>query len=135
MITKNDMLNMTDMQLLELVENAKGHTGKEFQAHCDTDFSYSVLLNELRNRGYENGWYKPSSTIVEPVKETEYIYLEELEAHGRCVKTSFDIGEDTLEKWRKMTSMMARKGRILEIAMIRFMDSLDSGELDFRWKK
>ena len=136
MLTKERLKEMPDNELLELVTKAKGNTGKEFKTHFKTDFSYSVVLGELRNRGYENGWYKAGDSAVVAQKKTEYIYLEDLEAsNGEVKKTSFDISKKTLERWRRMTSMISHKSKILELAMNRFMDELDSGKMDFRWKR
>lgn len=136
MITQNDLTKMSDEELLDLVKKAKGHTGTDFKEFCSTDFAYTTLLNELRARGYENGWYKQNGLTVSDQKKIEFIYLEDLDlTNGETKKTSFDVSSETLLRWRKMTSAMAHKGRILEIAMIRFLDALDAGEIDFRWKR
>lgn len=134
MTTQNDLKNMPDSKLLEWVKNAKGHTGSDFKEVFGTDFGYGVLTNELKSRGYVNGWYKEGAMVVTE-KSTEFIYLEDLTEHGQTVKTSFDIGKETLERWRKTISPIAHKSRILEIALLRFLDALDSGELDFKMKR
>lgn len=59
-MTKEEVQQKTDAELLQMIQRAQGHTGKDFTAHMGCDFSYSYLTGLLRDRGYENGWHKTS---------------------------------------------------------------------------
>lgn len=72
MITKEQLQQMSDSELLDMVTNAKGHTGKDFGATFDCDFSYSFLTGELQKRGYENGFYKPIEKMSDDEIRAEF---------------------------------------------------------------
>ena len=68
-MTKEEAQQKTDAELLQMIQQAQGHTGKEFSEFMCCDFSYSYLTSLIRDRGYENGWHKTSegsSPVVKP---------------------------------------------------------------------
>ena len=70
MITKDDLRNMSDRELLDLINQATEQhcTGKNFSEKFDCDFSYTHLTQMLRNRGWTLGWHKLSETVDSPVQ-------------------------------------------------------------------
>ena len=68
-MTKEELQQKSDKELLALVEKSKGHTGNDFSEYMNCDFSYSFLTTTLKDRGYENGWHKTSegnSPVIKP---------------------------------------------------------------------
>ncbi len=57
--TISDLAQASDETLLNFVNYSKGHTGKDFSEYFKVEYSYSKLTNELKERGYRNGWYHP----------------------------------------------------------------------------
>jgi len=59
-MTKEEAKQKSDAELLQMIQQAQGHTGKEFSDYMNCDFSYTYLTGFIRDRGYENGWHKTS---------------------------------------------------------------------------
>ena len=82
-MTKEEAQQKSDAELLQMIQQAQGHTGKEFSDYMNCDFSYTYLTGLIRDRGYENGWHKASegsSPVVKPtvirMKKSDNQYLE-----------------------------------------------------------
>ena len=68
-MTKEEAQQKSDAELLQMIQQAQGHTGKDFSDYMNCDFSYTYLTGLIRDRGYENGWHKTSegsSPVVKP---------------------------------------------------------------------
>lgn len=69
-MTKEEAQQKSDAELLQMIQQAQGHTGKDFSDYMNCDFSYTYLTGLIRDRGYENGWHKTSegsSPVVKPL--------------------------------------------------------------------
>lgn len=126
--TKETILQKSDNELLQMVKDAAGHTGKDFQEYMNCDFSYSHLTTTLKNRGYENGWHKvrdsPSSLqapLIIPMKKSE---------NETCRKT-FSIDKVIADEWTDLSKDIPYKTVPIGIALKRFMDDYNAGRIKF----
>ncbi len=69
-MTKEEVQQKSDNELLQMIQQAQGHTGTDFPDYMGCDFSYSYLTGLLRDRGYENGWHKTSEGSSPAIKPT-----------------------------------------------------------------
>lgn len=126
-ITKKDLITKTDEELLNMIERAKGHTGKEFGDYMGADFSYSFLTNYLRtSRGYENGWYKADVTINNITKET--IIMKQSDSPK--IRQSYKISKNVADEWKRFNKNVIYKTVTIDEALKRFMRDVKSGKVE-----
>lgn len=145
MLSKKDVISMSNEQVLALVDKAKGHTGDDFKQHMDCDFTYSYLTSELKRRGYVfySCWYLEGEIPATPGKQQKYdkadipdiVYLGEKIPKENRIKTTVEMKKETWDRWKEMTETLSNKMVVLDAALMRFMDDFDQGNIEFRWKK
>ena len=128
LMTKEELLTKSDADLLDMVNKAAGHTGKDFQEFMECDFSYSFLTTTLKNRGYENGWHKVDGTAV-ATQAAEVILMKKSDAE--TVRQSYQIGKRVAAEWKEFNKNVPFKSVTLESAMQRFMSDVKSGKIRF----
>lgn len=130
MISKQDVVNMSDEQILNMIESAKGCTETEkFREKFDCDFSYAFLRNELISRGYVLKYVKESDQAVVAPEKT-VVKLKAPEKQGRVRKT-VEVSKDTWDKWKKLTDALPWAGSVLDAALQRFIDDEKNGKIMF----
>lgn len=128
MMTKEEAQQQTDAELLQMIQQAQGHTGKDFKGHMNCDFSYSYLTGLLRERGYENGWYKASEGAIPDMKPS-VVRMKKPEEH--TTRKSFIIDRAVAEKWKDFNKNIPFPSVALNQALQRFMDDYHSGRITF----
>lgn len=126
-ITKEICQSMCDSELLELVNKATGHTGKDFGEFMNCDFSYSFLTTELKNRGYINGWYNPSQ-IATPQKEA---VIKMRKSDEETTRQSYMVDSSIAAEWKEFNKHVPYKTVTIGWALKRFMDDYNSGRIKF----
>lgn len=127
-MTKEQAQCLTDSELLQMVENAAGHTTKDFMEFMNCDFSYTFLTNLLKDRGYENGWHKTSEGNVSTLKPT-IISLKK--SDGETVRHSFSLDKSIADEWNNFNKNIPFKSVTLGYALKRFMDDARAGKIKF----
>lgn len=127
-ITKDNAQQLTDAELLQIIQQAQGHTGKDFSDYMNCDFSYTYLTGLIRDRGYENGWYK-SSEGSSPIVKPAIITMKKSE--GNTTRKSFIIDENVAEEWKSFNKNVPFPSVTLGCALQRFMDDYNSGRIKF----
>ena len=127
-MTKEEAQQKTDTELLQMIQQAQGHTGKDFSDYMNCDFSYTYLTGLIRDRGYENGWHKTSEGSS-PVMKPTVIRMKKSE--DGTTRKSFIIDEDVAEEWKSLNKNVPFPSVTLGCALRRFMDDYHSGRITF----
>ena len=127
-MTKEEVQQLPDSELLKMVQNAAGHTGKDFSDHMNCDFSYTYLTGLIRDRGYENGWLKTSEGSS-PVMKPTVIRMKKTEEE--TTRKSFVIETGIAEEWRTFNQNVPFPSVTLGCALRRFMADYKSGRIKF----
>ncbi len=130
-MSKETLQQKTDQDLLHLIERSKGHTGTDFSEYMNCDFSYSYLTTVLKDRGYENGWYKTSnapSTSIKPIT------IQMRKPEGSVSRQSYMIETSVANQWKLFNKNVPYKTVTLKYALQRFIDDYNSGLIDFELK-
>ena len=127
-MTKEELQQKSDKELLALVEKSKGHTGNDFSEYMNCDFSYSFLTTTLKDRGYENGWHKTSEGNSPVIKPTAICMKK---SDKETTRKSFIIDEDVASEWKEFNKNVPFPSVTLGFALRRFMDDYKSGLIKF----
>ena len=127
-MTKEELQQKSDKELLALVEKSKGHTGNDFSEYMNCDFSYSFLTTTLKDRGYENGWHKTSEGNSPVIKPTALCMKK---SDKDTTRKSFIIDEDVASEWKEFNKNVPFPSVTLGCALRRFMDDYKSGLIKF----
>ena len=127
-MTKEELQQKSDKELLALVEKSKGHTGNDFSEYMNCDFSYSFLTTTLKDRGYENGWHKTSEGTSPVIKPTAICMKK---SDKDTTRKSFIIDEDVASEWKEFNKNVPFPSVTLGCALRRFMDDYKSGLIKF----
>ena len=127
-MTKEELQQKSDKELLALVEKSKGHTGNDFSEYMNCDFSYSFLTTTLKDRGYENGWHKTSEGNSPVIKPTAICMKK---SDKETTRKSFIIDEDVASEWKEFNKNVPFPSVTLGCALRRFMDDYKSGLIKF----
>lgn len=127
-MTKEELQQKSDKELLALVEKSKGHTGNDFSEYMNCDFSYSFLTTTLKDRGYENGWHKTSEGTSPVIKPTAICMKK---SDKETTRKSFIIDEDVASEWKEFNKNVPFPSVTLGCALRRFMDDYKSGLIKF----
>ena len=128
MMTKEEAQQQTDAELLQMIQQAQGHTGKDFTAHMGCDFSYSYLTGLLRDRGYENGWHKTSEGSSPVVKPT---VIRMKKSDDGTTRKSYIADEVIAAEWKEFNKNVPFPSVTLSWALRRFMEDYRSGRITF----
>ena len=128
LITKDECRNMSDSDLLHMVNNATGHTGKDFGEYMNCDFSYSFLTGELQKRGYINDWHKVTNDDNDN-KDITYINMQK--SKNETVRQAFLIDKEINDKWKQFNQNIPYKTVTINNALSRFMDDYKKGLIIF----
>ena len=127
-MTKEDAQQKTDSELLQMIQQAQGHTGKDFSDYMNCDFSYTYLTGLIRDRGYENGWHKTSEGSSPVVKPT---VIRMKKSDEGTTRKSFIIDEDVAAEWKDFNKNVPFPSVTLGCALRRFMEDYRSGRITF----
>ena len=127
-MTKEEAQQKTDAELLQMIQQSQGHTGKDFSDYMNCDFSYTYLTGLIRDRGYENGWHKTSDGSY-PVMKPAVIHMKKSE--NGTTRKSFIIDEDVAEEWKSFNKNVPFPSVTLGCALRRFMEDYHSGRITF----
>ncbi len=127
-MTKEEAQQKSDAELFQMIQQAQGHTGKDFAEYMNSDFSYSYLTSLLRDRGYENGWHKTSEGSSPVVKPT---IIRMKKSDEGTTRKSFIIDEDVAVEWKEFNKNVPFPSVTLGSALRRFMDDYNSGRIKF----
>ena len=127
-MTKEEAQQKTDAELLQMIQQAQGHTGKDFSDYMNCDFSYTYLTGLIRDRGYENGWHKTSEGSSPVVKPTSICMNKSV---NDTTRKSFIIDEDVAAEWKEFNKNVPFPSVTLGCALRRFMDDYKSGLIKF----
>ena len=127
-MTKEELQQKSDKELLALVEKSKGHTGNDFSEYMNCDFSYSFLTTTLKDRGYENGWHKTSEGTSPVIKPTAICMKK---SDKKTTRKSFIIDEDVASEWKEFNKNVPFPSVTLGCALRRFMEDYRSGRITF----
>lgn len=131
-LTLEDARRLPDEELLKMVRKAKGHTGKDFKKYFNCDFCYTSLTGLLKERGYEQGWYKPNKTCTETYVKPKSFILKK--ADGDCTRYNAEISVSVLKAWKEFTKDLCYKRTALDTALTFFMDEAKAGRIKFEIK-
>ena len=127
-MTKEEAQQKSDAELLQIIQQAQGHTGKDFSDYMNCDFSYTYLTGLIRDRGYENGWHKTSEGASPVVKPT---VIRMKKSDEGTTRKSFIIDEDVAAEWKEFNKNVPFPSVTLGCALRRFMDDYKSGLIKF----
>ena len=127
-MTKEEAQQKTDSKLLQMIQQAQGHTGKDFSDYMNCDFSYTYLTGLIRDRGYENGWHKTSEGSSPVVKPT---VIRMKKSDEGTTRKSFIIDEDVAAEWKDFNKNVPFPSVTLGCALRRFMEDYRSGRITF----
>ena len=130
-MTKEELQQKSDRELLSLVERSKGHTGNDFGEYMNCDFSYSYLTTVLKDRGYENGWHKTSDAPTATIKP---VTIQMRKSDGAVSRQSYMIDKSVAEEWKQFNKNVPYKTVTLGYALRRFMDDYNSGRIKFEFE-
>ncbi len=111
--------------LLEMFENSKGHTGKDFKDHFHCEYSYTSLRKEIETRGYEFGWHKVKD-VPHPAEQKTI----ELHRPESTVRRSYKIDGDVAEDWADFNKNIPYKSQSISAALRYFMEAIEAGKLN-----
>lgn len=126
-MTKEELQQKSDDEILQMVKEAKGHTGNDFSEFMNCDFSYSYLTSAISDRGYENGWHK-TSAAASSIKPVVIRMCKSDEAVSR---QSYMIEKSVAEEWKQFNKNVPYKTVTLGYALRRFMNDVKSGRIKF----
>jgi hypothetical protein len=126
--TKEEAQQKSDAELLQMIDDSKGHTGNDFQDYMRCGFSYSYLTGLLKDRGYENGWHKTSEGVSPVIKPT---VIRMKKSEDGTTRKSFTIDKDVAEEWKSFNKNIPFSSVTLEYALRRFMEDYRSGRIIF----
>ena len=129
-MTKEELQQKSDRELLSLVERSKGHTGNDFGEYMNCDFSYSYLTTVLKDRGYENGWHKTSDAP----STTKPVTIQMRKSEDTVSRQSYMIDKSVAEEWKQFNKNVPYKTVTLGYALRRFMDDYNSGRIKFEFE-
>lgn len=127
-MTKEELQQKSDKEILDLIEKSKGHTGNDFSEFMNCDFSYSFLTTTLKDRGYENGWHKTSDTPSSSVRPTT---IKMRKSDEEVSRQSYMVEKNIAEEWKQFNKNVPYKTVTLGWAMKRFMEDVKSGRIKF----
>ena len=127
-MTKEEAQQKSDAELLQMIQQAQGHTGKDFSDYMNCDFSYTYLTGLIRDRGYENGWHKTSEGNSPVIKPTAICMKK---SEKKTTRKSFIIDEDVASEWKEFNKNVPFPSVTLGCALRRFMDDYKSGLIKF----
>ena len=127
-MTKEEAQQKSDAELLQMIQQAQGHTGKDFSDYMNCDFSYTYLTGLIRDRGYENGWHKTSEGFSPVVKPT---VIRMKKSDEGTTRKSFIIDEDVTAEWKDFNKNVPFPSVTLGCALRRFMEDYRSGRITF----
>ena len=127
-MTKEEAQQKSDAELLQMIQQAQGHTGKDFSDYMNCDFSYTYLTGLIRDRGYENGWHKTSEGSSPVVKST---VIRMKKSDEGTTRKSFIIEEDVASEWKEFNKNVPFPSVTLGCALRRFMEDYRSGRISF----
>ena len=127
-MTKEEAQQKTDAELLQMIQQAQGHTGKDFSDYMNCDFSYTYLTGLIRDRGYENGWHKTSEGSSPVVKPT---VIRMKKSDEGTTRKSFIIDEDVAAEWKEFNKNVPFPSVTLGCALRRFIEDYRSGRITF----
>lgn len=127
-MTKEEAQQKSDAELLQMIQQAQGHTGKDFSDYMNCDFSYTYLTGLFRDRGYENGWHKTSEGSS-PVMKPTVIRMKK--SDEGTTRKSFIIDEDVVAEWKEFNRNVPFPSVTLGCALRRFMEDYRSGRITF----
>lgn len=130
-MTKEELQQKSDRELLSLVESSKGHTGNDFGEYMNCDFSYSYLTTVLKDRGYENGWHKTSDAPTATIKP---VTIQVRKSDDTVSRQSYMIDKSVAEEWKQFNKNVPYKTVTLGYALRRFMDDYNSGRIKFEFE-
>ena len=127
-ISKEELKTKSDQELLDMVAQSVGHTGKDFPEYMGADFSYSFLTSTLKDRGYENGWHKTSGSDRK-AGEPERIVMRK--SDDDTVRQSYQLSRSVAKEWKEFNRSIPYKTVTLDAALKRFMSDARSGRIRF----
>lgn len=127
-ITKEEAQQKTDAELLQMIKDAKGHTGNDFSEYMNCDFSYSYLTSLISDRGYENGWHKVSDVPSALPKPT---VIQMKKSDDEVTRQSYMVDKKIASEWKEFNKNVPYKTVTLGWALRRFMDDVKSGRIKF----
>lgn len=127
-MTKEEAQQKSDAELLQMIQQAQGHTGKEFSDYMNCDFSYTYLTGLIRDRGYENGWHKTSEGSSSVIKPT---IIRMKKSDKETTRKSFIVDEDVAAEWKEFNRNVPFPSVTLGCALRRFMEDYHSGRITF----
>lgn len=127
-MTKDEAQQKSDAELLQIIQQAQGHTGKDFSDYMNCDFSYTYLTGLIRDRGYENGWHKTSEGASPVVKPT---VIRMKKSDEDTTRKSFSIDEVVAAEWKEFNKNVPFPSVTLGCALRRFMEDYRSGRITF----
>ena len=127
-ITKEEAQMMSDEELLQMVQQSQGHTGKDFPEHMNCSFSYTYLTGLLKDRGYEMGWHKTSEGSSPTINPT---VLQMKKSDDEVCRQSYMVEKTVADDWKQFNKNVPYKTVTLGWAMRRFMDDVRSGRIKF----
>ncbi len=127
-MTKEEAQQLSDAELLQMVQKAQGHTGNDFKEYMNLDFSYTTLTGLLRERGFESGWHKTSDGATPTIKPT---VIRMKKNDGVAVRQSYMVDKSIAEEWKQFNKHVPYKTVTLGWALRRFMDDVKSGRIKF----
>lgn len=130
-MTKEELQQKSDSELLALVEKSKGHTGNDFSVFMNCDFSYSFLTTTLKDRGYENGWHKTSDT---PSSSIRPVTIKMCKSDEEVSRQSYMVEKSVAKEWKQFNKNVPYKTVTLGYALRRFMDDYKSGRIKFEFE-
>lgn len=127
-MSKEELQQKSDKELLALVEKSKGHTGNDFSDYMNCDFSYSFLTTTLKDRGYENGWHKTSDTPSSSVRPTT---IKMKKSDEEVSRQSYMVDKSIAKEWKQFNQNVPYKTVTLGYALRRFMDDYKNSLIKF----
>ena len=127
-VTKEEAQQKSNAELLQMIQQAQGHTGKDFSNYMHCDFSYTYLTGLIRDRGYENGWHKTSEGSSPIMKPT---VIRMRKSNEGTIRKSFIIDEGVAAEWKEFNKNVPFPSVTLGCALRRFMEDYRSGRITF----
>ena len=128
-MTKEEVQQKTDEELIQMIQKSQGFTGKEFSDRMNCDFSYSYLTGLLKKRGYENGWHKTTSEGSSPIVKP--VVLQMKKSDDEVSRQSYMVEKSVADEWKQFNKNVPYKTVTLGWALRRFMDDVRSGRVKF----